>query len=198
MRLPQTALPCLLLALLSVGACERKCASPSPARTSSQDGYRQPERLVAALGITKGDAVAEIGAGGGYLTLRLAAAVGPTGQVVATDIDAAAISALRQRIAAEPGKELGPVSLRLVDPDDPGLLPDRFSLILLAQVDHLLKDRAAYLRALLPALRPGGRIAVANSERHRDAVYAAAASAGLRVEPALVELPAQFLLFLKP
>jgi predicted methyltransferase len=183
----------LLTALLF--ACDRRVSSPPSSQ--AQDGYRRPERLIAALGLRPGDAVAEVGAGGGYLTGRLAAAVGASGRIVATDIDAEALSALRKRTAAAP-TAAGHVEVRRVAADDPGLAPDRFELIFLSQVDHLLPDRTAYLRALRPSLKPSGRIAVSNGERHAQAVRRAAAEAGFSVEEIAAELPGQFLFVLRP
>ena len=181
-----------LAALLLVAACDRRSA-PAASPSSAQDSYRQPERLVAALALRPGDAVAEIGAGGGYLTGRLAAAVGANGRVVATDIDGEALAALRQRTASLPQ-----VEARRVAATDPGLAPDTFDLILLAQVDHLIADRTADLRALRPSLRPRGRIAVSNGERQRQAIVEAAAAAGFSVEEIAAGLPAQFLVVLRP
>lgn len=137
--------------------------------------------------------MAEIGAGGGYLTLRLADAVGRSGRVVATDLSAEALMALRARLAGRPQ-----VTTRLVGRDEPGLESGAYALILLAEVDHLLVDRVAYLRKLAASLRPGGRIAIENGERHREAALAAASAAGLHVETAPLELPGQFLIFLSP
>jgi ubiquinone/menaquinone biosynthesis C-methylase UbiE len=183
----------LLLVGLLLGGCERRTTTPQATkRASAQDSYRQPARLVAALDIKAGDWVAEIGAGGGYLTPRLAAAVGTSGRVVATDIDGEALAALRRRTAGLPQ-----VTVRQVRADAPGLGGDTFDLILLAHVDHLLPNRADYLRALRPSLQPGGRIVIDNGERHREAVRAAAQEAGFRVEEIAVERPAQFLLQLR-
>jgi ubiquinone/menaquinone biosynthesis C-methylase UbiE len=179
----------LLLVLL---ACQRE---PPAEESHSADAYRQPDRLIAALGLRPGEHVADIGAGGGYLTLRLARAVGPRGRVVATDIDAAALRRLDQRARAA---GLSQIETRLVRPDDPGLGPDlepeRFDLVLLAQVDHLLPDRAAYLQALRRVLRPGGRIAVSNAERHQAPLLQAARQAGCAPRELRIGLPGQFLL----
>lgn len=173
------------------------CLSPAPPGEDRQaDRYRRPDLLIPALGLRPGDRVAEIGAGGGYLTLRLARAVSPGGRVLATDIDPAALAALRARARAA---GLGHIlAARHVRPDEPGLEGERFDLILLAQVDHLLPDRAGYLRALVPSLLPGGRIALCNAERHRPAAEEAAARAGLHVREVPVGLPAQVLLLLWP
>src|SRR5215470_16050481 len=85
------------------------------------DRYRQPEKLIAALGLVRGQRVADVGAGGGYLTVRLAAAVGAEGRVVATDIDDAALKVLRDRTA-----KLPQVVVRKVAADEPGLEPAGF------------------------------------------------------------------------
>lgn len=187
----------LLLLCLVVVAC-RKLPAPPPAQSrgasAAQDAYRQPQRLIAALQLSPGDVVADVGAGGGYLTLQLARAVGPAGQVVATDIDGSALAALRERAQAE---GLSQIQTRLVTREEPGLEPGRYQLILLAQVDHLLGDRAAYLRALLPALSAAGRIAVSNREQHLTVLCQAAAAAQLTCHSVQVELPGQFLVELK-
>lgn len=182
------------LALVFLVACERRRVAPSTTtNTQAQDGYRRPDVLIAALDLHPGDAVAEIGAGGGYLTERLATAVGASGRIVATDIDDEALSSLRQRTAGH-----RQIEIRHVTANDPGLALDTFDLIFLAQVDHLLPSRVAYLRALRPSLKPKGRIAISNSERHRPAVREAAIEAGFSVEEIAVELPAQFLFVLRP
>src|SRR5437867_1016505 len=105
------------------------------------DRYRRPDLLIAALELRPGQAVADVGAGRGYLTHRLAAAVGPQGRVVATDIDAAALSQIGRGAAGEAA-----IEQRCVPADDPGLEPGAYDLLLLSQVDHLLADRSAYLR----------------------------------------------------
>ena len=187
----------LLLLCLVIVACRKLPAPPlsqSRGASSAQDAYRQPQRLIAALQLSPGDVVAEVGAGGGYLTLQLARTVGPAGQVVATDIDGPALAALRERAQAE---GISQIQTRLVTATEPGLEPGRYQLILLAQVDHLLGDRAAYLRALLPALSAAGRIAVSNREQHLTALCQAAAAAQLTCQSVKVELPGQFLVELK-
>jgi 2-polyprenyl-3-methyl-5-hydroxy-6-metoxy-1,4-benzoquinol methylase len=188
--------------LLAIGFTAACRSSPARAQGSQggndpthlQDKYRRPELVVAALHIAPGAVVADVGAGAGYLTHRLAAAAGPSGRVLATDIDGSSL----QRIgAAGPGE--APIITRTVSPDDPGLEPGRYDLILLSEVDHLLADREAYLRRLLPALKPGvGRIALSNRRVHRAAVLAAAERAGLSPRAELKGLPAHFLIEVAP
>jgi ubiquinone/menaquinone biosynthesis C-methylase UbiE len=175
----------LLLLFAAIG-CE------DSAETKAFDRYRQPEALVAALQVRPGDSVADVGAGTGYLTHRLAKAAGPRGRVVATDIDFAAL----QQIGA-PGDGEAPIELRRVPPADPSLEAQRYQLILLSQVDHLLPDRADYLRRLARALAPAGRIAVTNRRHFRAPLVEAARAAGLTVSREHDGLPAHFLIFLE-
>ncbi len=150
--------------------------------------------MVAELHITPGAVVADVGAGGGYLTHRLAAAAGTKGRVVATDTDGNSL----QRIGPS-GSGEAPIVTRTVSPVDPALEPGSYDLILLSEVDHLLVDREAYLRQLVPALKPGtGRIAISNRRVHRAPLLAAAERAGLSLRAEFEGLPAHFLLEVAP
>lgn len=151
------------------------------------DAFRQPQKLMVALSLRPGQRVAEVGAGGGYLTPYLAAAVGPSGHVVATDIDEESLRALRRRT-----DKLVQVTTRYVQPSQSGLEPAYFDLILLADVVHLLPQPAAYLSALCASLRPGGRIVVSGRIDRRAVLVQAATQAGLLLSDLSVELPAQF------
>jgi ubiquinone/menaquinone biosynthesis C-methylase UbiE len=164
--------------------------SAHPAPPTGEESYRQPDRVVAALGLAAGARVADVGAGTGLVTFRLAAAVGPTGRVVATDIDDAALVRLREHEAAN-------VEVRKVAAGDPGLEPGGYDLIFLSEVDQYLPDRVDYLRRLRAALAPGGRIAVTNRRIYREPMVAAAATAGYDVVGEVQGLPAHFLVFLR-
>ena len=149
---------------------------------------------MAALHIAPGAVVADVGAGAGYLTHRLAAATGPSGRVVATDIDGSSL----RRIGFGGPRE-ATIITRTVSAEDPGLEPGGYDLILLSEVDHLLVDRVAYLRQLIPALKPGsGRIAISNRRTHRAAALAAAERAGLSPKAEFDGLPAHFLIEVAP
>jgi len=186
----------VLLAL----ACSRSQEREAPARRemtpADYDAWRRPDVLVAALALQAGDVVADVGAGSGYLTGRLASAVGPTGRVVATDIDAAALAQVDR---LRPAVGAAPIETRLVAADRPGLEQGHYDLILLAEVDQYLADRAAYLRQLRAALSGRGRIAVSNRLYHRAALLAAAREAGFAiVAEHRAELPGQYLVLLAP
>lgn len=161
--------------------------------SAAYDRARQPAKVIAALGISPGQRVADIGAGLGYFTPRLSDAVGPTGQVVATDIDDEALASLRSRMA-----ERKNVVVRKVAPDEPGLEPGKYDLILLSEVDHFFADRAAYLIKLRAALTPNGRIAVTHLRAMRPPLVAAAEAEGYSIASEYNELPEHYLLFLQP
>jgi SAM-dependent methyltransferase len=181
--------PLLAAALAGCRSPERTASAAPP----DQDRYRRPDLVVAALHFGAGARIADVGAGTGYLTHRLAARAGTTGRVVATDVDPGALARIG---ASAPGE--APIVTRVVSPDDPGLEPASFDLILMSQVDHLLADRAAYLRRLAPALRAGGRIALSNRRVYRAAVLDAAGRAGLRPVAEFEGLPVNFLVEVAP
>jgi cyclopropane fatty-acyl-phospholipid synthase-like methyltransferase len=169
------------IALLLATGCEGPARADAEAVAYEQ--YRQPAKIVAALQLAPGMRVADVGAGRGFLTGRIADAVGAGGHVVATDIDATALAAIARR---------GGIETRVVRADEPGLEAGAYDRILVAEVDHYLPDRAAYFGKLMRALKPGGFIAVTNRVTYRDAVATAAAAAGLRVTEVAANLPAHF------
>lgn len=191
----------MLLLVAVAAACDRAAAEPGAeappisadeqaAARASYDRYRRPDLLVAALGLEAGDVVADVGAGNGYLEPYLAAAVEAKGRIVATDVDPAALAELRRRTGASSTT----IETRLVTPEDPGLEAETYDLVLMVQVDHLLLDRAAYFRRLVPALKAGGRIAISNRLTYKARAAAAAEEAGLAIASESTELPGQFLL----
>jgi hypothetical protein len=93
---------------------------------------------------------------------------------------------------------LGNIETRRVTAQDAGLEARAYDLILLSFVDHLLADRGAYLRGLIPALKPDGSLVIVNREDRMAAARAAAESAGLQIEQGTAELPGQRVLRLRP
>jgi len=122
-----------------------------------RDDYQKPDQLVAALGLTPGMHVADLGAGTGYLSGRLSAAVGPGGSVLAIDAEPALVGHLRKRAEAEGLDNVTPVLASL---DSPRIPPGSVDLVLILDTYHHIGDRVTYARALRSALRPGGRIAI--------------------------------------
>lgn len=175
-------------------------ASAEAAPTDDQslfDQERQPERIIAAVGLRPGMVVADIGAGSGLLTVHVARAVFPGGKVVATDIDGEMLKFLAARMEAA-GFDLV-VETRQVKPTEPGLEAERYDLVLLAQVDHYFDDRVAWFTQVAPALKPDGRLAITNRVQHRAAAMAAAASVGFELVTEVNDIPGQFVaLFRRP
>lgn len=128
-------------------------ALESPSRQS----WQKPERVVRALGLSPGDAVADIGAGGGYFSERFARAVGGEGRVFATDVQDEMVRALEERFS---GARLENVTVVRAGFDDPGLPPACCDLAFFANVYKEIDARPAYLRRLATALREDGRIAI--------------------------------------
>lgn len=121
-----------------------------------RERWQLPGRVIAALPLDAGDRVADLGAGAGYFTFKLADAVGPTGRVYAVDTDPG-MSALIAEIAARDGQ--GNVVTVAATPEDP-LLPEAVDAVLLVNAFHHLPDTDRYLRTLLEYVRPGGKVAV--------------------------------------
>jgi precorrin-6B methylase 2 len=152
---------------------------------------RQPAQIVAALGLQPGMVVADVGAGTGLMTLHLARAVAPGGKVVATDVDGAVLDMLQARVDAAGLAKI--VERRVVAGDTPGLERGAYDAILLAQVDHLFSDRVAWLRAAIPALKPGGRLVIENRIYNRAGAMEAARAAGLHLDRESTDVPGEFI-----
>lgn len=172
----------LLLLVLATACAESRATPPAPAPDPQYDAARKPDELLAALRIAPDARVADVGAGTGYLTTRIARLAR---HVVATDIDPRALARIPRAANVE---------TRVVAPDEPGLEAGAYDLILLSRVDQYLPDRKAYFARLRPALAPGGRIAIANAMTFRDETTAAAEAAGLTLVEDIAGFPGQYLL----
>ena len=120
-----------------------------------REAEEAPSLAIRALAIRPGQVVADIGAGSGYYTLRLAREVGPTGTVYATDIQPGMLALLRTAVARAKLTNVVPV---LSDPDDPKLPADSLDLAIMVDVYHELEAPQAFLRRLRPALKRTGRL----------------------------------------
>jgi len=115
----------------------------------------EPSKAITALDIKPGQVVADVGAGSGYYTARLAARVGDSGKVFATDIQPQMVALLQQRVARD---RLTQVSVVQATPTDPGLPQNQVDLILMVDVYHELARPQDVLRQLRAALKPDGRL----------------------------------------
>jgi predicted methyltransferase len=122
-----------------------------------RDKKLQVDRVMDLLGITAGKNVADIGAGSGWFTVRAARRVGPTGAVLAEDINPAAIEYIGKRVQKE---DLANVRTVLGTPDDPRLPAGSVDAVLMLKVYHEIAHPMAFLKALKPALRAGAKVGI--------------------------------------
>jgi SAM-dependent methyltransferase len=120
-----------------------------------RDEEEAPDVALSVLKIARGSAVADIGAGSGYITERLASRVGPTGRVFANDVQPQMLQMLATRLAR---KKIANVTLVQGDLDDPKLPSSSVDLELMIDVYHEFSQPQAMLRHLRDALKPGGRM----------------------------------------
>lgn len=176
------ALP-LLAALAALGACHNSTADsaarefPEAYRPVSKPGGSefgaedQRDNLgeaavvmdLAAIG--QGTTVADIGAGEGYYTVRLAERVGAGGRVLAEDIDPGAVQRLGQRVERE---KLDNVSIKTGTADDPKLPENSFDRIFMVHMYHEVSEPYAFLWNMRPALKAGGKVIVVDVDRPTD------------------------------
>jgi ubiquinone/menaquinone biosynthesis C-methylase UbiE len=174
----------VLLTLLAACGHERHAAAPQLKR--NQDGFPLPSRPVATIisdtysteaardrldearavmnkaGIKAGMTVADIGAGEGYYTVRLAARVGDKGRVLAEDI----VPDVRDRLAERATRErIDNVSVRLGDPANPRLPPGSFDRVLMVHMYHEVQQPYEFLWNVRPALKPDGELIVVDADR---------------------------------
>ena len=120
-----------------------------------RESEEAPSRAVEALDLKPGMVAADIGAGSGYYSVRMARKVGPTGKVFATDIQAGMLDILKRRMTAEGIANVVPV---LGAPDDPRLPAGSIDLALMVDVYHELAAPQVFVRRLRDALKPDGRL----------------------------------------
>jgi arsenite methyltransferase len=123
----------------------------------ASDPKNKPEEVLASLGLRAGEIVLDIGAGGGYFSLRFANLVGPKGNVYAADVNPEFLQLIKE--TAEKGKLVN-VQTLLVAPDTVNLPGKNIDLVFMRNVYHHLPKRIEYFRKLREALKPNGRIAI--------------------------------------
>lgn len=128
----------------------------------SRDRQNEARDTMDLAGVRPGMTVADIGAGEGYYTVRLAERVGARGRVLAQDIVPETIDALARRITRE---NWANVSVKLGRPDDPMLPAGSFDRIFMVHMYHEIEEPYAFLWHLFPALRTQGEVVVIEANR---------------------------------
>jgi predicted methyltransferase len=129
---------------------------------ASRDNGGEAEQVFRLLGVRPGLAIADIGAGSGYYTSRLAPAVGPQGVIYANDIIPDYLGRLRRRMASE-----GHENIRFVlgDTGNANLPPASVDIALMVHMYHEIADPFGLLWHLHDDLKPGGRVAIIDANR---------------------------------
>ncbi len=169
-----------------------------------REAEEAPDAALDAIVIARGASVADIGAGAGYITWRLAERVGPAGKVYANDIQPEMLRLLRKNMEARHLTNVEPV---LGVEDDPKLPAGRMDLVLLVDVYHEFTEPEKMLRKIRESLKPDGRLVLLEYRKedpnvpirpeHKMSVAEVRAELepeGFRFEKTLETLPRQHIL----
>lgn len=136
--------------------------SPSYQDEQTRDGQREAERVMDRLGIGPGTRVADLGAGDGYYTVRLARRLGPSATLYAEDVKADYLARLAERLQRD-----GILGVRIILglPGDPRLPPTSIDVAILAHVYHEIESPYEFLYRLRPALARRARLGIVEADR---------------------------------
>jgi SAM-dependent methyltransferase len=149
----------------------------------NRDAWQKPDEVLDALRLTPTAVVADLGAGTGYFSVRLAKRV-PKGRVFAVDIEPAMLQYLGERAHREHLSALQPVRASA----DAANLPEPVDLVLIVDTYHHIENRPAYFARLSGSLRPNGRLAIIDFKR--DAPDGPPVESRLAPETVIAELEA--------
>ena len=171
-----------------------------------RDAWQRPELIMDELGIGEASVVADLGAGGGWFTIRLARRVGPNGKVFAEDIQPEMIESIRRRVEREQIAWVHPV---LGTPTDPNL-KEPVDAVLIVDAYHEMEAPTVLLRNVARSLKPNGRVGIVEHTKNGggpgppleervdpEQIIRDAAAAGLRVHSRPTFLRYQYLLVFK-
>lgn len=136
--------------------------SPEYSDEKTRDGHGEAERVMDQLGIKPPRRVADIGAGLGYYTVRLARRLGSGATIYATDVQAEYLDRLRARLSEE---GITGATLILGGPRDPRLPPNSVDVAILSHMYHEIENPYEFLYRLQPSLAPGARVGVIDMDR---------------------------------
>jgi predicted methyltransferase len=121
-----------------------------------REQWQRVDDIFLELGVTPGAHVADIGAGGGFFTRRLAKAVGPQGRVYAVDVNPVSLRELKAAL----GPDITNVEIVRGEENDPRLPADRLDAALIVNAYHEFVEHQAMLARIFASLKPGGRLAL--------------------------------------
>jgi len=174
----------------------------------ARDAWQKPASVAEALQLRAGMCVADLGAGTGYFSRYLAAAVGEAGSVFAVDTEPRLVAHLRERAEREHTPNVIPI---LASADNPRLPVGSVDVVLIVDTVHHIDDRINYLRRLRHVLKPGGRVVVIDFKKQdipvgpppehklgREQIVDEFTTAGYRLVSAPDILPYQYFLIFQP
>jgi SAM-dependent methyltransferase len=136
--------------------------SPTYSDEKTRDRLGEAERVMNRVGIRPGMRVADIGAGDGYYTVRLARRLGSTGAIYAEDVNAEYLARLESRLKRE---GISGVTLVRGEPGDPKLPRAAVDVAILAHMYHEIESPYEFLYRLRPSLAPDARIAIIDVDK---------------------------------
>ena len=146
-----------------------------------REAWQKPDQVMDALRVAEGTTVADLGAGGGWFTMRLARRVGRFGRVYAVDVQRLMIEAIERRVERE---GLNNVTAILGEYDNPKLPPDaRTDAVLIVDALHEMEDPVRLLTNVARTLKPHGRIGIID---YREGDGGPGPDAAERVPPSVV------------
>ena len=174
-----------------------------------RDAWQRPDQIMDALQIGEGSVVADLGAGGGWFTVRLAQRVRPNGRVIAEDIQPQMVEAIKRRAVREGyGKDVEVVQGTA---DDPRLPPGALDAVLIVDAYHEIERPVTLLRNVRASLKPTGVLGIVNFKKDgggpgpemdirvdAEKVIADAAAAGLELRKRETFLRYQYMLVFGP
>ena len=167
----------LALAALALAACRAQPSEPQFPKAhrdvapivgdtfsteDARDRLGEAEQVMQLAGVKPGMSVADVGAGQGYYTVRLARVVGPHGRVLAEDILPQVRDSLSDRVQRE---RLDNITVKLGTPDDPMLPAQSFDRVFLVHMYHEVASPYAFLWHLREAVKPDGLVVVVDADR---------------------------------
>jgi ubiquinone/menaquinone biosynthesis C-methylase UbiE len=168
-----------------------------------RDAWQHPDDVVRELGLSPSGVVADLGAGTGYFSVRLARAV-PQGKVYAVDVEPGMVKHVEERARRA---KLGNVTGIVAAADDPKL-PSGIDVVLVVDTYHHISERTRYFTAVLPKLAPSGRVVIVDFKKgdfpvgppdaHKispDSVKSEMEAAGYQQCRSYDALPYQYVLF---
>lgn len=129
---------------------------------ASKEKIKQPEKVIDVFGVKKGETVADIGAGTGFYSFRLAARVGAEGKVFAVEIEDELLKYIRDKMDKNNVTNIIPVKS---SDSGPNLPPASCDKIIVTNCYYYFKDPVMFMENTLKALKPGGLVAIVDLDK---------------------------------